>query len=207
MDDQEVKHVDVQESQEMLKCELTQEELLEFGESLANVQSDLKELESQLTGIKNEYKAKTTAKESEEERLGNLLRQKYEMRNVDCNVTYDFDEGTVTTTRLDSGELVGSRQMTDAELQRELKLFPENPGAGAGESATEDQITEAVKIICASKRAATTLLQRRMGLGYTKAAHIMDVLEDRGVVSAPKGNDPREILISADDYEAREELI
>lgn len=199
---QEIKHIDVQDKQELLKCELTPDELLNFGEELANTQQDLNELDGQLANIKNDYKAKMSAKEAEIIRLGNLIRQKYEMRQVDCKVTYDFDEGIATVHRLDTGAFVSKRPMTDSELQRELKLFPERSGAGAGESVTENLITEAVSVIRQSSRASTSLLQRRLGIGYTKAAKIMDVLEERGVISAPKENAPREILIDLNTYDS-----
>lgn len=203
---EEPKHVDIQKASEMLKCDLQDTELLQFGEDLANAQSEIHELNTQLDGIKKEYKSKTSALEAEVDKLGNLLRQKYQMREVECEVTCDYDEGIVIVKRMDTGEEVKRRPMTDSELQRELKLFPEKPGAGAGATVTEDQITEAVQIIGQAKRAATTLLQRRMGIGYTKAARIMDVLEERGVVSAPNGAEPREILIDPADYEPKEEL-
>jgi len=200
-EEKDMKHIDVQEKQEMLKCALTHDELLQFGEELANNQQEAKELEDQLTNIKNDYKAKTSAKEAEIIRLGNLIRQKYEMRPVDCEVTFDFDEGRATVKRMDTGEIVLTRPMTDTELQRELRLFPERSGAGAGESVSEKVITEAVGVIRQSQRPSTSLLQRRLGLNYTKAARIMDILEERGVISAPKADGPREILIDLNKYE------
>lgn len=200
------KHIDIQQKTEMLKCELTDAELLQFGEDLANDQAEIHDLNTQLEGIKKEYKAKTTAREANIDKLGNLLRQKYEMRDVECELTYDFDEGEVAIKRMDTGKEVSRRPMTEQELQRELKLFPEVQGAGAGETVLEDQITEAVRLIGVSKRAASSLLQRRMGIGYTKAARIMDILEERGVVSAPDGVNPREILIDCMEYEPKEEL-
>ena len=200
MSEENIQHVDVQKAEQMLKCDLTRDELLQFGEDLANVQSDLNELEAQLTGIKNEFKAKTAAKEAEEARLGNLLRQKYEMRDVECEVTYDFDEAVVTIKRLDTEEVVQTRPMTDIELQRELKLFPEKSGAGGNESVDEKMVSEAVAIINSTKRPSTSTIQRRMGLGYTKAARIMDILEERGVIGPPNGTEPRKILIDLNEY-------
>jgi S-DNA-T family DNA segregation ATPase FtsK/SpoIIIE len=43
-----------------------------------------------------------------------------------------------------------------------------------------------------------SLLQRRLRLGYTRAARIMDELEDRGIVGPSKGAEPRDILIDLD---------
>ncbi len=199
---EEIKHVDIEQKEEMLKCELTDAELLVFGGELANGQQDLRELEDQLNGIKADYKSKTTAKEADVIRLSNLIRQKYEMRKVECEVICDFDEATLTVKRMDTGAIVNSRPMTEHELQRELKLFPEKSGAGDGVKVAEKLITEAVGIINQCKRASTSTIQRRLGLGYNKAAAIMDTLEDRGVIGKPQDGAPREILIDLNKYEA-----
>ena len=59
-------------------------------------------------------------------------------------------------------------------------------------------ISRAVDIIKETHRASTSSLQRRMRIGYTRAARIMDTLEERGIVGPPRGSDPREILIDLD---------
>ena len=41
-------------------------------------------------------------------------------------------------------------------------------------------------------------VQRRLRIGYTRAARMMDILEERGIVGPPRGSDPREILIDLD---------
>jgi S-DNA-T family DNA segregation ATPase FtsK/SpoIIIE len=46
-------------------------------------------------------------------------------------------------------------------------------------------------------RASTTLLQRRLGIGYPRAARLMDQLEDEGIVGPPAGSGPREVLADA----------
>ena len=55
---------------------------------------------------------------------------------------------------------------------------------------------EAVDLIKDSGRASTSYLQRNFQIGYNKAARIMEVLEDRGVVSKPNHTGKREILIT-----------
>ena len=68
---------------------------------------------------------------------------------------------------------------------------------GGGEDDTE-MVNAAVGIIRETHRASTSSLQRRLRIGYTRAARIMDLLEERGIVGAPRGSDPREILIDLD---------
>jgi S-DNA-T family DNA segregation ATPase FtsK/SpoIIIE len=63
----------------------------------------------------------------------------------------------------------------------------------------DDQIVEqAIEVIRQTKRASTSSLQRRLRIGYTRAARVMDLLEERGIVGPPDGAGPREILIDLD---------
>ena len=70
---------------------------------------------------------------------------------------------------------------------------------GGADEAEDDQLLEmSVQIIRETQRASTSSLQRRLRIGYTRAARIMDVLEQRGIVGPARGSDPREILIDMD---------
>jgi S-DNA-T family DNA segregation ATPase FtsK/SpoIIIE len=71
------------------------------------------------------------------------------------------------------------------------------PAVDEGEES-EELIGQAVEIIRETHRASTSSLQRRLRIGYTRAARIMDILEERGVVGAPRGSDPRDILLDLD---------
>ena len=55
-----------------------------------------------------------------------------------------------------------------------------------------------MEIIRQTRRASTSSLQRRLRIGYTRAARIMDLLEQKGIVGPAQGSDPREILIDLD---------
>ncbi|MFZ4398248.1 MAG: DNA translocase FtsK, partial [Kiritimatiellia bacterium] len=70
---------------------------------------------------------------------------------------------------------------------------------GGGEEGVDDELLEqSIQIIRETKRASTSSLQRRLRIGYTRAARIMDIMEERGIVGPPRGSDPREILIDLD---------
>lgn len=56
-------------------------------------------------------------------------------------------------------------------------------------------LDDAVKILLDAQKASTSLLQRRLKIGYSRAARIIDILEDKGVVGPNEGSKPREILI------------
>ena len=51
-----------------------------------------------------------------------------------------------------------------------------------------------------SGKISTSLLQRKLEIGYGRAAKIIDQMEEMGYVSAPEGNKPRKILISKEDF-------
>jgi len=61
----------------------------------------------------------------------------------------------------------------------------------------EPLLNEAAQIVIQAGRASTSLLQRRLKIGYGRAARILDVLEDHGVIGAPDGSKPREILTTS----------
>lgn len=62
----------------------------------------------------------------------------------------------------------------------------------------DDLIEQAVEVIRQTRRASTSSLQRRLRIGYNRAARLMDQLEEKGVIGPPQGSDPREILIDLD---------
>ena len=67
--------------------------------------------------------------------------------------------------------------------------------AGMTQSKEDQLYRRALEVLQATKRASTSHLQRRMGIGYNHAARLIDLLEERGVIGPSKGAGPREILI------------
>jgi len=59
----------------------------------------------------------------------------------------------------------------------------------------EELMQKCIEVIAQEKRASTSLLQRRLRLGYTRAARMIDVLEQRGVIGPGEGAKPRDILV------------
>ena len=73
--------------------------------------------------------------------------------------------------------------------------------AAANDDVTEEDeelVEKCLEIIRQEKRASTSLLQRRLRLGYTRAARIVDILEQRGILGPGEGAKPREILVDLD---------
>ena len=69
--------------------------------------------------------------------------------------------------------------------------------ASAGDEADgDDMLMAAIDVVVECQAASTTLLQRKLRLGYARAARIMDELEQRGIVGPSEGSKPRKVLIS-----------
>lgn len=69
------------------------------------------------------------------------------------------------------------------------------------EGDVDDHFREAVRLVCQYDRASSSLLQRRLSVGYARAARIIDQLEAAGVVGPAEGSKPREVLVqSAEEF-------
>jgi len=69
------------------------------------------------------------------------------------------------------------------------------------EEEEEDELfNDAVSIIINSKQASISILQRKLRIGYTRAARLIDVMEKKGIVGPYDGRNPRKILISNEEY-------
>lgn len=78
-------------------------------------------------------------------------------------------------------------------------------GKGGDGEGQDDLFEEAVRTICQYDRASASLLQRRLRVGYARAARILDELEAAGVVGAGEGSKPRDVLVkNADEYLAQQ---
>ena len=87
----------------------------------------------------------------------------------------------------------------DTEMERQLES-PTTVGSNGGSGIDEDEeiIQKCIDVIRVEQKASVSLMQRRLRLGYTRAARIMDELEDRGLVGPNRGAEPREILFDTD---------
>jgi S-DNA-T family DNA segregation ATPase FtsK/SpoIIIE len=68
-------------------------------------------------------------------------------------------------------------------------------GGEEGEEGEDPLVAQSWAIIKETRRASVSMLQRRLKLGYNRAARIMDVLHDKGYVGPENGSSPREILV------------
>jgi S-DNA-T family DNA segregation ATPase FtsK/SpoIIIE len=87
----------------------------------------------------------------------------------------------------------------DRSIQENLDGGEEEDGEGGVSDADEEILDKCIEVILAERKASTSFLQRRLRLGYTRAARMMDILEERGIVGPGDGAKPREILIAPDE--------
>lgn len=88
------------------------------------------------------------------------------------------------------------------------RLLAKDGKAGGGvdlpEAPEEDEelINQAIEVIRQTRRASTSSIQRRLRIGYTRAARLIDILEEKGMVGPPRGSEAREILFDLDGFGA-----
>lgn len=74
-------------------------------------------------------------------------------------------------------------------------------GIDYGGSNEDDLLDEARSLVIQAQKASASYLQRRLRVGYARAARLLDLLEEEGVIGPGDGAKPREVLISRDEYE------
>jgi S-DNA-T family DNA segregation ATPase FtsK/SpoIIIE len=106
----------------------------------------------------------------------------------------------------------GQSHIDDAvlkEIEAQAAMCGVKKGSGGGAAAAggasadgEDDplLRGALEVAFESGKISTSLLQRRLSVGYGRAAKLIDKMEEMGYVSAPDGQKPRELLISKQDY-------
>ena len=70
------------------------------------------------------------------------------------------------------------------------------PGGEGGSG--DDLYDQAVQVVLRDKKVSTSYVQRRLGVGYNKAATLIERMEQEGVISSPNGQGKREILVPGD---------
>ncbi len=96
------------------------------------------------------------------------------------------------------------RRQGEPEFREELleEVEPSAPEEGAPDEFDPDEdplLRDAITLVAEMQTASTSMLQRRLRLGYTRAGRLIDMLERRGVISGYEGSKPRQVLIGEAD--------
>jgi S-DNA-T family DNA segregation ATPase FtsK/SpoIIIE len=86
----------------------------------------------------------------------------------------------------------------EPQYTEEVTTMPVNKFAGksgGGDGDRDDLFEQAVQIVCQFDRASASLLQRKLSIGYARAARLLDELEEAGVVGIADGSKPRDVLV------------
>jgi S-DNA-T family DNA segregation ATPase FtsK/SpoIIIE len=78
---------------------------------------------------------------------------------------------------------------------------PTGGGIVDGEAEEDPMFDEAVRVVLKTKRGSASLLQRAMGVGYTRASRLIDLMSERGILGPHKGSKVRDILVTLDQWE------
>jgi len=96
------------------------------------------------------------------------------------------------------------RRQGEPELREDLleEVAEEDASEGAPDEFDPDEdplLGDAIRLVAEMQTASTSMLQRRLRLGYTRAGRLIDMLERRGVISGYEGSKPRQVLITEAD--------
>lgn len=141
--------VKIHKYQRDMTCALTREEIEECAQSMSRQLSERDIWEAQIKEQSKRDKSKLKDMETEVRRLSNSIRDKSELRLVDCERQLNWTTGRVTDVRLDTGAIVAERDMTEQERQRDLPLgdiedefFEEPEGDNSDEDSDDEDAAE-----------------------------------------------------------------
>ena len=98
----------------------------------------------------------------------------------------------------DEVERIVTHCKNEQNVQYEEEMIPEEPSETL--SDVEDELfEEAVQLIVEMQSASVSMLQRKFRIGYTRAARLIDMMEERNIVGPYEGNKPRMVLIEKND--------
>ena len=106
------------------------------------------------------------------------------------DLTLGFEKAAEMASAIRCSEPYDKRNVTRAGEAKENVAEPDG------------KLAEAIEIVIEAGKASTSLLQRKLSIGYGRAATLIDTMEEMGIISAPNGTSPREVLITREQWKA-----
>ncbi len=101
-----------------------------------------------------------------------------------------------------------TRKQAEPDYNNEVTMSEQETEGGDGFTGERDELyEEALQIVTDMSRASTSVLQRRLSIGYGRAAKILDMMEHEGFIGPAEGAKPRKVLRAAYDFRERNEQI
>ena len=110
---------------------------------------------------------------------------------VKSNFTTDYDQSVMDEIERKAAQAGNSKAPTAAE-----------PEPNSAEMDGDEMLPAAVDVILETGQASVSMLQRRLKLGYARAARIVDEMEEKGIVGPFQGSKPRTILVTKEQWES-----
>ena len=130
--------------------------------------------------------------------LYNPLGMSKPLRVQGCFVTTDEVEEVISFIKNNSTADYSEEVMEHIDRQAESS----GGGGTAGDAGEEEDsmLQAAIEVVVDSGQASVSMLQRRLKLGYSRAARLVDQMEERGIVGPFEGSKPRQVLITKDQW-------
>lgn len=94
----------------------------------------------------------------------------------------------------------------EGEPEMEIDLESQPTPGGLGNSGDDELYDDAKEVVVLAGKASASLLQRRLRVGYARAARLIDILEDQGIIGPGEGAKPREVYVKADTEPVEKEI-
>ena len=122
-----------------------------------------------------------------------LLKQGIEMSRVHSSFVEELEIEQLTTKLSELKPEFKESVMNFLEEQGDSISVSENGGIFQDE--LDELYDSALKIVCETRSASASMLQRRLKVGYNRAANLIDSMEKQGVIGPSQGAKPREVLL------------
>jgi S-DNA-T family DNA segregation ATPase FtsK/SpoIIIE len=94
-------------------------------------------------------------------------------------------------------------QAVQQQIDRDSKDEDEDGNSDDSDLGDDGELfVQALDVLRSTRRASTSMLQRKLRIGYNRAARVMEIMEEKGIVGPENGSSPREILVDLDTYQS-----